>query len=94
MSYKEGSMETYQSSQLVQQLIIRVPKTNSVFTYFTLEACDNLCFYSTLDHVKGQNYRDIIITSTIEFGDEVKRVINRLSDSYSIEILEEKVFAK
>ena len=50
--------------------------------------------YSTLDHVKGQNYRDIIITSTIEFGDEVKRVINRLSDSYSIEILEEKVFVR
>lgn len=87
-------METYQDSQLVQQLIIRVPKENSVFTYFTFEACDNLCFYSTLDHQKGQNYRDIVVTSTIEFGDEVKRVLEQLSSSYPIEILKEKVFAK
>ena len=40
---------------------IRVPKKDSAFLYFQLEANEGLCFYSTLESSLGQPYRDIEI---------------------------------
>lgn len=71
------------------KLIIRVPKAHSAFTYFQLEANENLCFYSTLDESLGQPYRDLQIQGSVEFYDETKRLLEVLSKEYSVEYLED-----
>lgn len=71
------------------KLIIRVPKAHSAFTYFQLEANENLCFYSTLDESLGQPYRDLQIQGSVEFYDETKRLLEVLSKDYSVEYLED-----
>lgn len=68
-------------------LVIRVPKSHSAFIYFTFEANDGLCFYSTLESTPGQPYRDIDIKSHISLADEVLRLIDVLSKECLIEIL-------
>lgn len=77
-------------TQELFHIIIRVPKEHSAFTYFQLEANEGLAFYSTLDHVTGQTYRDIDLKGPKELEPEVKHLIDYLSSSYSIELLIEE----
>jgi len=69
------------------RLVIEVNKEDSVFTYFTLEACDGLCFYSTLDYETGSPFREIEIMGSADFYDEVKRTLGKLSEKYPITFL-------
>ncbi len=85
-------MKTYSSTQEIYRSKIRVDKKDSVFTYFTLEAMENMCFYSTIQHELGQRFRDIVIHGTIEFKDEIKRVLEVLAQKFPVEILSEEVF--
>ena len=71
------------------KLVIRVPKAHSAFTYFQLEANENLCFYSTLDESLGKPYRDLMLQGSIEFYAEVKRLLDFLSREFTIEYLED-----
>lgn len=71
------------------KIIIRVPKAHSAFTYFQLEANENLCFYSTLEESLGQPYRDLLLQGSIEFYNETKRLLNQLQQEYPIEYLED-----
>ncbi|MBL6989534.1 MAG: hypothetical protein ISR65_07135 [Bacteriovoracaceae bacterium] len=48
-------------------ITIRVPKEESAFCYFMLEAHEGLCFYSTLEFQKGQGFRDIHLQGSIDF---------------------------
>ena len=68
-------------------MIIRVPKDQSAFTYFTFEANDGLCFYSTLESSLGEPFRDIDIKTHVSLKTELLRLIDSLSQSYPIEIL-------
>jgi len=72
--------------------IIRVPKEQSSFTYFTLESNEGLCFYSTLEHEKGQLYRDIDIKGSLDFKEEVDHILEMLSKSFSIQFLKKETF--
>lgn len=71
------------------KLIIRLPKAHSAFTYFQLEANENLCFYSTLDESLGQPYRDLKIQGSVEFYKATKSLLESLSKQFSIDYLED-----
>jgi len=68
-------------------LVIRVPKKESAFTYFTLESNEGLCFYSTLEESMGQGHRDIEITAHISLRSELEHVLANLEKSIAIEYL-------
>ncbi|MCO4795193.1 MAG: hypothetical protein KC493_15860 [Bacteriovoracaceae bacterium] len=72
-------------------MTIRVPKDQSAFTYFTFEANDGLCFYSTLESSLGEPYRDIDIKTHISMKEELERLIGVLSSAYPIEILKQVI---
>lgn len=72
------------------KIIIRIPKEHSAFTYFQLEANENICFYSTLDESLGQPYRDLLIQGSLEFYPETKRILEVLSQKFSLNYLEDQ----
>lgn len=78
-------------TQELFHIIIRVPKEHSAFTYFQLEANEGLAFYSTLDHLNGQTYRDIDLKGPKELEAELRRLIDSLSSSFSIEYMWEEI---
>ncbi len=67
--------------------VVRLSKEDSAFFYFTLEANEGLCFYSTLEHENGQTYRDIEIYSPIELKAELDRLLKALKSELEFEIL-------
>jgi hypothetical protein len=71
-------------------LIIRLSKSDSVFVYFQLEANEGLAFYSTLAHVEGQETRDIDIRGSVESYNEVKRLIDFLAQSMTIQTIKDE----
>lgn len=78
-------------SPQIFRLIIRVPKEQAAFTYFTLEANENLCFFSTLDASCGQTFRDIDIKGSVDTQQEVCRLLAFLSKKYPLAILEKTI---
>ena len=66
--------------------VIRVPKEESAFVYFTLEANEGLSFYSTLENTLGQGYRDIAIKTHESLEVELDHLINELGKEMPIEI--------
>jgi len=70
--------------------IIRVPKAQSAFTYFQLEAREGLCFYSTLKESLGTNYRDLDIKGSVEFRQDFLDLVELLRQEYPIEFLNTK----
>jgi hypothetical protein len=72
-------------------LVIRVPKKESAFTYFTLESNEGLCFYSTLEDSMGQGHRDIELTAHISLKEELEALLNNLEKSIPIEYLVKEI---
>jgi hypothetical protein len=79
------------SDTKILQLIIRVPKEHSSFVYFTLEAHDGMCFYSTLHHERGDQNRDVEINATLSFEAPLRHTLAELSKNFSLEILSESI---
>ena len=75
----------------VLHLVIRVPKEESAFTYFQLEANEGLCFYSTLTSSLGQGYRDIDIVASLDFEQEVDHILEVLTEQFPIETIKREV---
>lgn len=72
--------------------VIRVPKEESAFVYFTLEANEGLSFYSTLENTLGEGYRDIDIKTHESLEGELDHLINELGKEMPVEIrLREKI---
>lgn len=82
---------SYINTQEIYFQKVRVKKEDSAFFYFTLEACDNMCFYSTLAHETGQTYRDIEVRCTIDFKQQVDNLIDKLSQGMPVEILKQEI---
>lgn len=81
-------------NQLVHT-IIRVPKEESAFVYFTLEANEGLSFYSTLQDSLGEGFRDIAIKTDESLESELDHLIENLGLEIPIEIrLREKISDK
>ena len=74
----------------IYTIIIRVPKKDSSYVYFTLEANEGLCFYSTLEHQKESPYREIEINLTSSLTNEFLTVFESLRDRIEVHILEDK----
>ncbi len=72
-------------------LIIRVPKSESAFTYFQLEANEGLCFYSTLESSMGETYRDLDLKGSMDLKQELDHLLQTLQKEYSLEILLEEI---
>ena len=70
-------------------LTIEVDKKDSSFIYFTFEANEGLCFYSTLDHEEGDQKRRIQISLTSSLHNEFLTVFNYLKESIEIKIIED-----
>lgn len=75
------------SNDSIYQIVIRVPKQESAFTYFTLEANEGIAFYSTLPFEKGDMFRDIQITCSVTLQKELDHIIDVLGRSFAIEFL-------
>ncbi len=80
-------MENTKQDNKLLHMVIRVPKKESAFTYFTLESNEGLCFYSTLQESMGQGHRDIDITAHITFKEDVEALLKNLEKSIQIEYL-------
>jgi len=56
-----------------------------------MEACEGLGFYSTLNFLPGQSYRDIDIKGALELKAEALNLLNGLKDSTKLEFLKNEV---
>ena len=74
----------------IHTIIIRVPKKDSSYVYFTLEANEGLCFYSTLEHQKHSDIRDIQIKLTKSLLNEFLTVYKFLCQNIEVSILEDQ----
>jgi len=72
-------------------LIIRVPKSESAFTYFQLEANEGLCFYSTLESSMGETYRDLDLKGSMDLKPEVDHLLEVLQSKFTVEILVDEI---
>ena len=85
--------QTFQSTKQLFYCILRMPKDDAFFVYFTFESNEGMCFYSTLDEsLKGQ-YRDIEVRCPIEWEPALKALIARLQTEIRLDSLEEKIIS-
>jgi hypothetical protein len=80
----------YIQSTKLFEIILRMPKNDTSFVYFTLEANENKSFYSTLPFEKGQLFRDMVIMATPEFKDQVLSIIEHCKNSTDLEVLSQQ----
>lgn len=84
-------MSTYQETKELYYCILRVPKDEAYFVYFTMESHEGLCYYSTRDESLQGQYRDIEVKTAIELKDALKSLIALLQSEIRLDILEEKI---
>lgn len=82
---------TYKKTGELLKLVLKTDKADSAFTYFTLEACDNLTFHSTLPHQEGDTHRLIEVFTPIEWKEELEKVLAGLQKQFAIEIVSEEI---
>lgn len=84
-------MSHYKQTKELYYCLLRVPKDEAYFVYFTFESNEGLCYYSTADEsLKGQ-YRDIIVRAPIEARTDLTNLINRLKTEIRLDVLEEQI---
>ena len=76
-------------TEKILQIVIEVDKKDSSFVYFTLEANEGLCFYSTLPHKDGDLTRKIDINLTESLKNEFLTVFNYLKSKLTINIIQD-----
>ncbi len=80
----------YIDSQVLWEHTLRMSKDFTSFFYFTMEANENIAFYSTLPFEKGQAFRDIVVYVTPELNDTFLKILNHCQKRSEIEILSQK----
>ncbi|MBT4792564.1 MAG: hypothetical protein HON90_13410 [Halobacteriovoraceae bacterium] len=80
-------IDNYTQNKILSKFILRMDKSYSSFFYFTLEANENICFYSTLPHEKGQRYRDIVVYTTPELRKVFINILQHCKKNQEIEVL-------
>ncbi|AYF45297.1 hypothetical protein BALOs_2299 [Halobacteriovorax sp. BALOs_7] len=68
--------------------IVRVPKKESAYFYFQLEANEGLCFYSTIEGDKHEGHRDIIVQAHPSLKEEVVQLLNKLGEEIELEFID------
>lgn len=84
--------QSYQQTKELYYTRLRVAKDDAYFVYFTFEANEGLCFYSTVDESLKGSYRDIDVRCPIELKKTLKALIERLQAELRLDVLEEKIF--
>lgn len=83
--------QTYQSTNQLFYCVLRVSKDDAFFVYFTFEANEGMCFYSTIDEsLKGQ-YRDIEVRCPIEWKFPLLDLIEKLKTEIRVDILNQEI---
>lgn len=82
---------TYQQSKELYYTRLRVNKDDAYFVYFTFEANEGLCYYSTVDESLKGAYRDIDVRCPIEAKDNLKALIARLQTEFRLDVLSEEI---
>lgn len=86
-------MQTYQQTKELFYCELRVPKDEAYFVYFTFEANEGMCFYSTMDEsLKGQ-YRDIVVRCPIEWKEHLLALIAKLQSEVRVDIIKEEIIS-
>jgi len=75
------------SSDQLLRLVVRVSKEDSAFLYFTMEANEGLCFYSTLEESQGLPHRDVEIYLSTSLQNEVEKMLEHLASEIPLNIL-------
>lgn len=84
-------MGHYQETKELYYCLLRVPKDEAYFVYFTFESNEGLCYYSTADEsLKGQ-FRDIEVRAPIEARDHLLALIQRLQSEIRLDVLTEQI---
>lgn len=84
---------SYQQTKELYYARLRVPKDDAYFVYFTFEANEGLCFYSTVeDSLRGQ-YRDIDVRCPVELRETLVSLIDRLATEMRLDVLESKIIS-
>jgi len=84
-------MNTYIENKEIRKVVIRVPKEHSSFFYFTMEANEGAAFYSTLPDSLGKHYRDISVSCTPEFSDDVDQIMKHFQTRYPLEVISDEI---
>ena len=82
---------THNNDQVLNRIVLRMPKAASSFFYFAMESNENLAFYSTLPFEKHQEYRDIEIFTTPELYPNLLNLISHYNETCLFEKLEENL---
>lgn len=85
--------QTYQQTKLLYFTLLRVPKDDAFFVYFTFESNEGLCYYSTADESLKGAYRDIEVRCPIEAKENLKALIERLQTEIRLDVLKEETFS-
>ena len=78
---------THSQTKQLTHYILRVPKDEAFFVYFTLESSEGMAFYSTLDESLRREYRDIDVKLTPEWEDAFELTVGRLQEFGRVDIL-------
>ena len=85
--------QTHQQTKLLYFTLLRVPKDDAFFVYFTFESNEGLCYYSTADESLKGAYRDIEVRSPIEARENLKALIERLQTEIRLDVLKEETIS-
>lgn len=80
------------NDQVIEKLILKMTKEDSSFFYFTMEAHEGICFYSTLPHQEGDKDRLIECLVPTELEPEFKATLSSLQKEITIEVLKRESF--
>ena len=83
-------MYTYINDKKLYKQTFRMSKNETSLFYFTLEANENMCFYSTLPFTKGEATRNVVVYYTPELKNYFDTICKKLKDLISYEVVEEE----
>jgi hypothetical protein len=84
---------SYQQTKELYYTRIRVAKDDAYFVYFTFEANEGLCFYSTVDESLRGQYRDIDVKCAVEWREKLVSLLKRLASEMRLDVLSSEIIS-
>jgi hypothetical protein len=84
---------SYQQTKELYYTRVRVPKDDAYFVYFTFEANEGLCFYSTVDESLRGQYRDIDVKCAVEWREKLVSLLKRLASEMRLDVLSSEIIS-
>ncbi len=85
--------QTFQQTKQLYYTRLRVPKDDAYFVYFTFEANEGLCFYSTVDESLRGQYRDIDVKCAVEWRETLVSLIELLKINMRLDVLSSEIIS-